>query len=65
MSANLILELLVIDRNGWVGADLGFRSHILIIGCVACFSLYFYVANQRQKRGKKVIEGTEGFRFTY
>ncbi|KAF2200166.1 MFS general substrate transporter, partial [Delitschia confertaspora ATCC 74209] len=40
-------------------------SHILIIGFVACFSLYFYLANQRQKRGRKVIEGTEGFRFTY
>ncbi|KAF2662714.1 MFS general substrate transporter [Lophiostoma macrostomum CBS 122681] len=40
-------------------------SHILIIGCVACFSVYFYTANQRQRKGKKVIEGTEGFRFTY
>ncbi|KAF2786356.1 MFS general substrate transporter [Melanomma pulvis-pyrius CBS 109.77] len=40
-------------------------SHILIIGCVAGFSLYFYMANQRQRMGKKVIEGTAGFRFTY
>ncbi|KAF2874879.1 major facilitator superfamily domain-containing protein [Massariosphaeria phaeospora] len=40
-------------------------SHILIIGCVGCFSAYFYMANQRQRMGKKVIEGTEGFRFTY
>ncbi|KAF2186948.1 MFS general substrate transporter [Zopfia rhizophila CBS 207.26] len=40
-------------------------SQILIIGCVACFPLYFYLANQRQRNGKKVIEGTEGFRFTY
>jgi MFS family permease len=40
-------------------------SHILIIGCVAAFSLYFYLANQRQRMGKRIIEGTDGFRFTY
>ncbi|KAF2106637.1 major facilitator superfamily domain-containing protein [Lophiotrema nucula] len=40
-------------------------SHIMIMGVIACFSLYFYMANQKQRRGKKVIEGTEGFRFTY
>ncbi|ORY19471.1 major facilitator superfamily domain-containing protein [Clohesyomyces aquaticus] len=40
-------------------------SHILIIGCVGAFSTYFYMANQRQQKGKKIIEGTEGFRFTY
>ncbi|KAF2733228.1 MFS general substrate transporter [Polyplosphaeria fusca] len=40
-------------------------SHILIIGVIACFSVFFYTANQRQRKGKKVIEGTEGFRFTY
>lgn len=37
----------------------------MIIGVIALFSLYFYMANQKQKRGKKVIEATEGFRFTY
>ena len=51
------------SRNGC--ADFLDRSHILIIGCIACFSVYFYMANQRQKKGKKIIEGTEGFRFTY
>ncbi|KAF2634647.1 MFS general substrate transporter [Massarina eburnea CBS 473.64] len=40
-------------------------SHIMIIGCIAAFSGYFYTANQRQKKGKQVIEGTVGFRFTY
>ncbi|KAF2009788.1 MFS general substrate transporter [Aaosphaeria arxii CBS 175.79] len=40
-------------------------SHILIVACVAAFSLHFYAANQLQKQGKKMIEGTEGFRFTY
>jgi MFS family permease len=40
-------------------------SHILIIGCVAAFSVFFYMSNQRQKRGRKLIEETEGFRFTY
>ena len=40
-------------------------SHVMIIGVVGVFSMYFYLANSRQKRGKKVLEGTEGFRFTY
>jgi hypothetical protein len=40
-------------------------SHVLIIGVVGLFSVYFYLANQRQSRGKRVLEGTEGFRFTY
>jgi MFS family permease len=40
-------------------------SHILIVGLVGVFSVYFYIANQRQRKGKRVLEGTEGFRFTY
>ncbi|KAI8940407.1 hypothetical protein NX059_004097 [Plenodomus lindquistii] len=40
-------------------------SHILIIGVVGLFSVWFYMANQRQRRGKMVLERTEGFRFTY
>ncbi|OSS50864.1 hypothetical protein B5807_04126 [Epicoccum nigrum] len=40
-------------------------SHVMIIGVVGLFSMYFYMANARQRRGKGVLEGTEGFRFTY
>jgi hypothetical protein len=40
-------------------------SHVLIIAVVGLFSVYFYAANRRQSRGKRVLEGTEGFRFTY
>ncbi|KAH9878965.1 hypothetical protein J1614_002400 [Plenodomus biglobosus] len=40
-------------------------SHILIMGLVGIFSLWFYVANQRQRKGKMVLERTEGFRFTF
>ncbi|KAI1762571.1 putative MFS transporter [Hypoxylon sp. FL1150] len=40
-------------------------SHILIIGVVAAFSAYFYLANRRVAAGKTVIEGVEGFRYTY
>jgi sugar phosphate permease len=40
-------------------------SHILIIGLLGVFSVHFYMANKRQSRGKRVLEGTEGFRFTY
>ncbi|CBX95691.1 hypothetical protein IAQ61_004521 [Plenodomus lingam] len=40
-------------------------SHILIIGIVGLFSAWFYIANQRQSKGKMVLERTEGFRFTY
>ncbi|KAG9188463.1 hypothetical protein G6011_02386 [Alternaria panax] len=40
-------------------------SHILIIGLVGVFSVFFYTSNKRQARGKRLLEGTEGFRFTY
>ena len=40
-------------------------SHISIVAIVAAFSMCFYTANQRQRKGKKVIEHTEGFRYTY
>ncbi|KAJ5825783.1 Major facilitator superfamily domain general substrate transporter [Penicillium riverlandense] len=40
-------------------------SHILMILLVGTFSLYFYIANQQQKRGLKTLEGVPGFRYTY
>jgi hypothetical protein len=40
-------------------------SHILIIGLVGVFSVFFFMSNKRQTRGKRLLEGTEGFRFTY
>ncbi|KAI9819506.1 MAG: hypothetical protein M1827_006954 [Pycnora praestabilis] len=40
-------------------------SHILMIGFVLVFTTYFYHTNKRQKRGKKVIERTDGFRYIY
>lgn len=39
-------------------------SHIFIVGIVAAFSGYFYVANKRQRAGKAVLEATDGFRYT-
>jgi MFS family permease len=40
-------------------------SHVMIVGVVGVFSVWFYVMNGRQRVGRKVLEGTEGFRFTY
>ncbi|CAJ2509752.1 Uu.00g056520.m01.CDS01 [Anthostomella pinea] len=40
-------------------------SHILIIGIVALFSVYFRIANRRAARGGIVLEGIAGFRYTY
>ena len=40
-------------------------SHIGLIAIVALFSVYFYIANKRQRKGKKIIEHTEGFKYTY
>ncbi|KXT04010.1 hypothetical protein AC578_9280 [Pseudocercospora eumusae] len=40
-------------------------SHILLVGFVAAFSLYFWTANKRQRAGKALLERTEGFRYTY
>ncbi|KAK0313317.1 hypothetical protein LTR82_013551 [Friedmanniomyces endolithicus] len=39
-------------------------SHILIIAFVAAFSTWFAMANGRQRAGKILLEGTEGFRYT-
>ncbi|OTB01349.1 hypothetical protein M426DRAFT_323499 [Hypoxylon sp. CI-4A] len=40
-------------------------SHILIIAIVIAFSAYFRLANTRAAAGKTIIEGVEGFRYTY
>lgn len=40
-------------------------SHAVMIALVGLFSLGFARANRRQAKGKKVIEGTPGFRHTY
>jgi MFS family permease len=40
-------------------------SHIGIIAIVGAFSVWFYVANRRQRAGKVVLERTEGFRYNY
>lgn len=49
------------DTAVWVSIG----SHVLMIVLVAAFSLFFYRANTRQKAGKAVLEGIEGFRYTY
>ncbi|KAI2623944.1 putative MFS transporter [Hypomontagnella submonticulosa] len=40
-------------------------SHILIIALVAIFSIHFYFTNKLAASGKILIEGVEGFRYTY
>lgn len=40
-------------------------SHIVIIAIVGLFSGYFWWANGVQRKGKKLLEGTVGFRYTY
>lgn len=40
-------------------------SHLLMVGFVAVFSVYFYIANQRQRTGKVMLEATDGFRHSY
>jgi MFS family permease len=40
-------------------------SHIGMITIVLLFTAYFFAANRQQKQGKKMIEGTEGFRYTF
>ncbi|KAI9934451.1 hypothetical protein MW887_000065 [Aspergillus wentii] len=39
-------------------------SHILIIGIVVLFTLYFYIQNRKGGNGK-ALQGTAGFRYTY
>lgn len=40
-------------------------SHILIIGIVAIFSIYFWCVNRKQKEGQKLLEETIDFRYTF
>ncbi|KAI2780185.1 putative MFS transporter [Daldinia loculata] len=40
-------------------------SHILIIAIVGAFSAYFFFANKLASQGKILIEGIEGFKYTY
>jgi hypothetical protein len=37
-------------------------SHILIVGL---FTIYFWHANEKQRKGRAMLEGTIGFRYTY
>jgi hypothetical protein len=40
-------------------------SHILIIGIVGLFTIYFWLANEKQRKGRALLERTIGFRYTY
>lgn len=40
-------------------------SHIVIIALVGIFSIHFWERNRSQRRGKSILENTEGFRYTY
>lgn len=40
-------------------------SHIVIIGIVLGFSVYFWYANDRQRKKGVLLEKTAGFRYTY
>jgi hypothetical protein len=40
-------------------------SHLCMICVVAAFSIYFWFANGKQRKGKKVLEGTVDFTYTY
>ncbi len=40
-------------------------SHILIIAIVGLFTIYFWHANEKQKKGKALLERTNDFRYTY
>lgn len=40
-------------------------SHGIIIAFVGLFTLWFWIANRRQRSGRKVLEGIDGFRYSY
>lgn len=40
-------------------------SHVLLVLFVGGFSGWFFVANGRQREGRALIEGVEGFRYTF
>lgn len=49
----------------WTAIWISIGSHVLVIGLIAAFAACFLVANKRQKAGKVVLEGTEGFTYSY
>ncbi|KAL8772307.1 MAG: hypothetical protein Q9209_002519 [Squamulea sp. 1 TL-2023] len=49
----------------WTAIWVSISSHVSIICIVAAFSIFFYIVNSKQRKGGKVIEETEGFRYTY
>jgi hypothetical protein len=40
-------------------------SHIIIVLIVGFFSLYFWFANTKQKKGRMLLENTLNFKYTY
>lgn len=46
------------DLSDECEADSRRRSHLIIMAIIAAFTLYFFYANRRQRKGKMVIEGT-------
>lgn len=49
----------------WTAVWVSIGSHILIMFLVTTFSAYFFVANKRARAGKSILEGTDGFRYTF
>ena len=49
----------------WTAVWISIGSHVLIIALVAVFTTWFFVANKRQRAGKVVLEGTDGFTYSF
>lgn len=49
----------------WTAIWISIGSHILIIGLIAVFTAWFFIANKRQRAGKALLERTDGFRYTF
>lgn len=49
----------------WTAIWVSMGSHVVIVGLIAVFAAWFFVANRRQRDGKAVLEQTEGFRYTF
>ncbi len=60
-SLNIKLTLFRYMTAIWVSI----ASHILIVAIVALFTIYFWCANGKQKKGTVLLERTMRFRYTY
>lgn len=56
----VIIGWVLAFRVSEIGAYDRYRAQIVMIGIILIFSVYFFLANRKQRKSGKLIEGTVG-----